>query len=193
MFVGKGSFIHESANISSLAEIEGPAYISKDVEIRPGASINGPVYIGAGSYIGSNTLIRDYTSIGKNAVVGFGVEVKNSVLFDGCHIGRLSYIGDSIIGQDVQFGAGTQTQNIRPFMKPPTMNILGEKLTVPMEKFGVLLGDNAILGINISIFPGVRMGEGCIIGPGTRVNRDIPARMNVEEVRELKMSKIKEE
>ncbi|MHA1713546.1 MAG: bifunctional sugar-1-phosphate nucleotidylyltransferase/acetyltransferase [Candidatus Ranarchaeia archaeon] len=193
LFKGKGSFIHESAQISSQAAIKGPAYISDNVVVRPGASIIGPVYIGSGSYIGTNTLIREYASIGKNVIVGFGVEVKNSVLFDGCHIGRLSYIGDSIIGQDVQFGAGTQTQNVQPHLEPPTINILGEKTRMPLNKFGVLLGDNATLGINISIHPGIKLGEGCIISPGTLINEDVPAQTKVEEVRTLKTTKLSDD
>ncbi len=188
LFSNKGSFIHESVIVSSLAKIQGTVYISENVVIRPGAHIIGPVYIGANSYIGSNTLIRTNSSIGKNVCVGFGVEVKNSVLLDGCHIGRLSYIGDSIIGQNVQFGAGTQTQNVQPNHLPIQMEILGQKFTLPVEKFGVMLGDKAVLGINISINPGIRIGENCTISPSTYINQDIASNVRVSEQRKLIIS-----
>ena len=68
------------------------------------------------------------------------MEVKNSVLLDGCHIGRLSYIGDSIIGQNVQFGAGTQTQNVQPNHLPIQMEILGQKFTKHMSGLIMLAG-----------------------------------------------------
>jgi bifunctional UDP-N-acetylglucosamine pyrophosphorylase/glucosamine-1-phosphate N-acetyltransferase len=133
-------------------------------------------------------LIRTNASIGKDVCVGFGVEVKNSVLLDGSHIGRLSYIGDSFIGEGIQFGAGTQTQNIQPNKTPIQMQILDQKFTLPIEKFGVMLGDNSVLGINISINAGIRIGDKCTIAPSTYIDQDIPSKVRVSEQRKLIIS-----
>jgi len=174
MLSGKGSFISETAEISPNARIEGPVFIDNGATVRSGSVISGPVYIGPNSYIGTNSLVRNHTSISENVIIGFGVEVKNSVILDNTFIGRLSYIGDSVVGRKVEVGAGTQTWNINPLRKPIKMRINGEVITVPREKMGAIIGDKAVIGINVSIYPGAKIGCKSIISAGAIVQQDIP-------------------
>jgi len=185
MLKGKGSFIAETASIDNGAKIEGPVWISNNVKIRSGSTIKGPCYIGENSYIGNNALIRENVSIGRDVIVGFGVELKNSVIFNGTKTGRLSFIGDSILGENVDVGAGTQTWNVSPRSEPIYMNIEGEKIRVPMEKFGAIIGDNTRISINVSILPGKIIGTNVDISPGVIIDRDVPSNTEVYAKQEL--------
>ncbi|MHA1708742.1 MAG: bifunctional sugar-1-phosphate nucleotidylyltransferase/acetyltransferase [Candidatus Baldrarchaeia archaeon] len=171
---GRGSFISERAEIMNDVKIEGSVWISDNAVIRQGTVIKGPSYIGENSYIGNNSLIREYTSIGENSIIGFGVETKNSVIFDGTKVGRLSFIGDSIIGSNVDIGAGTQTWNTPLRGRTISIEINGERIRVPMEKFGAIIGDNTRIGINVSIMPGIIIGNDSEISAGVIVDRNIP-------------------
>lgn len=186
---GKGSFIAESAQIDSTAKIEAPVWISDDVIIRPRAVIRGSSFIGRDSFIGDGALIRDHTSIGEHVSIGFGVEIKNSIIFNDTSVGRLSYIGESIIGKKVKIGAGTQTWNIRMRGGPPIEMILdNEKVPVPVERFGTIVGENTEISINVSIFPGKKIGAGSTVFPGVIVNQDIPSNSEARAEQEIKIT-----
>ncbi len=185
----KGSWISENANISESATIEGSVIISDDVIIRPGASIIGPAYIGKGSYIGNNALIRRYTSICENVKIGYGVEIKGSVIFKDTWIGRLSYIGDSVIGANVRFEAGTQTWNWSPRGEKLTFRFNNLEMVIPLEKVGIMVGDNSVIGINVAFYPAIRIGQNVDILPGIVVTDDIPADSIVSETRTLNIQK----
>ncbi len=77
-----------------------------------GACIKGPCYIGENSVVGGNSLVRDFSSLGSNCVVGFSTEIKHSLIGDNCWF-HMNYIGDSIISNNCLFGAGTITANFR--------------------------------------------------------------------------------
>jgi len=176
---GKGSYIAESTNIMGHVTIDGPVYIGENVTIRPGATLVGPLFIGNNTYIGTNSLLRKYCSIGNNVTIGFGVEVKNSIILDNTSVGRLSYIGDSVIGRNVEFGAGSQTWNLMPANKPIYMAFDDQEIQVPRQKFGAIIGDNTFIGINISIFPGRKIGYKSVISPGVILEKDVESKVSV--------------
>ncbi len=182
---GKGSFIAETATIEDNTKIEGPVWIADNVKIRSGSTIKGPCFIGENSYIGNNALIREYVSIGKDVIVGFGVEVKNSVIFDRTKVGRLSFIGDSILGENVDVGAGTQTWNVSPRLQPIYMDVNEERVKVPMEKFGAVIGDNTHISINVSILPGKIIGTNVDISPGVIIDRNVSSNTEVYAKQEI--------
>jgi len=189
---GKGTYISETAQLSGRVKIDGPVYIGENVEIRPGATLVGPLYIGNNTYIGTNSLLRKYCSIGNNVTIGFGVEIKRSIIFDNTSVGRLSYIGDSIIGRHVEFGAGTQTWNLNPGKKPIMMNINSEDIPVPCNKIGAVIGDETFIGINVSIYPGKKIGYKSIISPGVIIEKDIESKVWVEAKQTLEIKKLEE-
>lgn len=155
--------------------LKGTVRVGEGSVIRPGCYIEGPVYIGVGSKIGPNARIRPYTSIQNRVVVGTCCEIKNSLIMDGTKIPHLSYVGDSIIGESCNLGAGTITANIRFDEETLRMRVKGRVLDTGRRKLGVIMGDNAQTGINVSILPGVRIGPGSWLGPGTIISRDVQA------------------
>src|SRR5208337_1902683 len=88
---------------------------------------------------------------------------------------HLSYIGDSIIGENCNIAAGTITANIRLDEKVLSLQVKGRLQNTGRKKLGVIMGDAVQTGINANIMPGVRLGSGAYIGPGTVVLKDVPS------------------
>ena len=148
------SSITKSAIMESNVTIQGVVNIEEDVVVKAGAVLEGPCSIGKGSYIGNNSLVRSYTSIGSNCSIGYGVELKNCVILDNSQIGRLSFVGDSVIGENVDVGAGCMTVN---------RNVDWEKVQVKngktvfssdLRKLGAFIGDDVTIGAGNTIQPG---------------------------------------
>ncbi|MHA1754813.1 MAG: bifunctional sugar-1-phosphate nucleotidylyltransferase/acetyltransferase, partial [Candidatus Odinarchaeia archaeon] len=169
--------IHRSINgiIEPGANLIGDIIVEKNAIIRSGAYIIGPVLIDEEADIGPNCYIRPYTYIGKKVRIGNACEIKNSIILNGTHIGHLSYVGDSIIGHDVNFGAGTIIANLRFDNKPVYMNLKGKKVCSNRRKLGAVIGDNVKTGIGVNIIPGIKIGANSVIYPNVTVTIDVPA------------------
>jgi len=167
------------------AHLIGPVGLGAKARIRSGTYIEGPVFIDEASDIGPNCFIRPYTSIGKKVRIGNGCEVKNSIIMDGTHIGHLSYIGDSIIGARCNLGAGTITANLRLDEKPVKVMIKDKLADSGLRKLGVFVGDDVKTGINVNLMPGIKIGQGSLIGPGVSVHRDVPPNVLLIQKQEL--------
>jgi bifunctional UDP-N-acetylglucosamine pyrophosphorylase/glucosamine-1-phosphate N-acetyltransferase len=155
--------------------ILGSVHVSKDARVRSGAYIEGPVYISPGSDIGPNCFLRPSTSIGANVRIGNACEVKNSIVMDGTHVAHLSYVGDSIIAEGCNLGAGTITANIRFDKKNIRVSVKGERVDSGLRKLGSIIGGNVQTGINVSLMPGVKVGSDAWIAPGLTVYDDVPS------------------
>ena len=148
-------FIHETAIISNDVTIEGPAYIGSEVEIRPGA------------------YIRSFSWICHKAVVGNCSEIKHSILLPGAKAPHFNYVGDSILGMEVNLGAGCKLSNLRNdgrnimLRDGKTGEIIGES---GLRKFGAILGDRTQIGCNVVTNPGVILGPKCNVWPNVTVS-----------------------
>ncbi|MCS4541326.1 MAG: sugar phosphate nucleotidyltransferase [Euryarchaeota archaeon] len=160
-------------NIEERATLKGPVQVGDGTTIRNGAYTQGPVVIGENCDIGPNCYIRPYTSIGNKVRIGNAVEVKNSIIMDYAHIGHLSYIGDSIIGEKCNFGAGTKIANLRFDEGPIQVKIKEQLENSKLRKFGAIIGDNVKTGIGVLINPGIKIGSNARIGPGIVVYEDV--------------------
>ncbi|MBI4975221.1 NTP transferase domain-containing protein [Candidatus Peregrinibacteria bacterium] len=100
-----------SASVADSAVIKGDVIIDENVKIFDGAVVNGPVYIGKNSIVANNALVRD-SNVGESCVIGFSTEIARSCLGNNVWT-HSNYIGDSVIGNNVSFGAGTITGNLR--------------------------------------------------------------------------------
>ncbi len=165
---------HIEGRVEEGAYIEGPVWIEAEARIRAGAYIEGPVYIGPRADIGPNCYIRPYTSLGAEVRIGNACEVKNSIIMPRTHIAHLSYIGDSIIGEGCNLGAGTITANLRFDKRTVKVNIEGRLIDSGRRKLGAFIGDEAQTGIGVNLMPGVKVGPRSWIAPGLTVYRDVP-------------------
>jgi UDP-N-acetylglucosamine diphosphorylase / glucose-1-phosphate thymidylyltransferase / UDP-N-acetylgalactosamine diphosphorylase / glucosamine-1-phosphate N-acetyltransferase / galactosamine-1-phosphate N-acetyltransferase len=146
--------------------MKGPVYVGEGAEVMSGSYIIGPVFIGKGCEIGPNCFIRPSTSLGDGCKVGNAVEVKNSIIMNDSKVPHNSYVGDSVIGERCNFGAGTKVANLRLDNRQVRVVVDGQKVDSERRKLGVIMGDDVKTGINVSIDPGTIIGEETFIGPG---------------------------
>jgi len=142
------------------ATLNGKVSIGRGTVVRSGAYIVGPVLIGEDCDIGPNCYIRPATCLGDKVRVGNAVEVKNSAIMSGSKIGHLSYVGDSVIGEKCNFGAGTICSNLRHDKGNIKSYIKGERSDSGRRKLGVIMGDDVMTGINTTIYPGTVIESG---------------------------------
>lgn len=166
--------ISPTAQVSPRAVVEGRVVIEDGVRVLENAVIRGPAYIGAKSIIGNNVLVRDYSHIGRNCVVGYSTEVKGSYIGDNCWF-HSSYVGDSIIDDNCSLAAGTVLANFRFDERNVRVKVGGEPIDTGLDKFGAIMGAGSKTGINASIMPGVRIGPGSFVGSHVCLMRDLPA------------------
>jgi UDP-N-acetylglucosamine diphosphorylase/glucosamine-1-phosphate N-acetyltransferase len=161
-------FIDEGAKIGHaiLNASTGPIYISKNAEIMEGSMVRGPFFLGEESILKMGTKIYGATSIGKKCVIGG--EVKNSVFFDYSNKAHDGYIGDSVIGQWCNLGAGTSNSNLKNNAGSVKVWSEEKKQLIPVgTKCGLLMGDYSRSAINTSFNTGTVTGICCnIFGTG---------------------------
>lgn len=165
----------EGKNLGKVEEnvfISENAFIGEGTRVRSGTYIQGPCFIGSNCLIGPNAFIRPYTSIGNSCYIGMS-EVKNSIIFSNTAIPHFNYVGDSIICENVNLGAGTKISNLRFDNKSVKMKINNQLIDSGRRKLGAILGPNSQTGINSSIMCGKIIGEDTIIGAHTLVNEDV--------------------
>lgn len=148
-------WVHKSVRLSEAAYIKGPCIIGKDSEIRHGAFIRGSVLIG------------------ESCVVGNSTEIKNSILFDKVQVPHFNYVGDSILGYKVHFGAGAVTSNVKSDKTLITVKGISP-IKTNLRKFGALVGDKTEIGCNTVLNPGTVIGKSCTVYPLSSVRGVIP-------------------
>ncbi len=154
--LGVGSEPKILGSVHPASFISGRVYIAEAAHVEPTAMIQGPCIIGPGAEVRHGAYIRGCVFIGAKAVVGHTTEVKGSVFFDDAKAGHFAYIGDSILGRDVNLGAGTKLANLKikgdeVKYRDPTSN---ERVGSGLRKFSSILGDHVQTGCNSVLSPG---------------------------------------
>lgn len=172
--------------VEEFVKVKGTLHLGKGSVIRSGTYIEGPAYIGENTIIGPNAYLRGFASIGSNCRVGNAVEIKNSIIMDHTYIPHLSYVGDSIIGRNCNFGAGTLVGNLRLDERSVKMRIRGALEDTGRRKMGCIVGDNVKTGLNVMINAGRKIGQNSMIGPGVIVYHDVPPNSFILEKQEVR-------
>ena len=154
------------------ADLRGDVVVESGAVVEAGVVIEGPALIRAGAEVGPNAYIRGATLVGEHCHVGHGVEVKNSVLMTGTNVPHLSYVGDSLLGTDVNLGAGTQVANLRHDDADVEQTVKGERVSTGRRKYGVVAGPGAKTGVNTNLYPGVVLSANARTRPGESVDSD---------------------
>lgn len=164
-FIRKKIIPSNYGKIMDYVVIEGDVFIGKGTVVEPGAYIKGPAIIGENCEIRQGAYIRGDVLVGNGCVVGHTTEVKNSVFMNGAKAGHFAYIGDSVLGNNVNLGAGTKLANLK--ITPGTVKLkLGDKvIDSNLRKFGALLGDNVQTGCNSVTSPGTILGKASMVFP----------------------------
>lgn len=164
--------ISRSAYVSPHALIEGNVFIDEDAHIDAFAVIKGPTYIGRRARVGNHALVRNAT-VEEDAIVGFGSEVVRSYIGPRCALHQ-NFVGDTVLEADVNPSWGTTFANWRLDKKPITVKRPdGQTIHTDDTKLGAIVAKGAFLGVNCSVMPGVTIGAGKKIFPGSVVKESV--------------------
>ncbi len=143
--------------------------IGPDTIIEPGAFVRGPAVIGSNCEIRQGAYVRGDCIVGSGCVVGHTTEMKASIMLDGAKAGHFAYIGDSILGNEVNLGAGTKLANLKMIEGTVSIRSGTKWIDTGRRKIGAILGDRTETGCNSVTSPGTMMGPRSIIYPGVAV------------------------
>ena len=138
--------------------------------VEAGAYITGPCYIGPRAVVRSGAYVRPYSWICADSVVGHATEVKHSLLLPGSKAPHFNYVGDSILGKDVNLGAGTKLSNLRNDGQEVLLRLSDQRIPSGLRKFGAVLGEGSALGCNSVTNPGVILGCNSTVWPNATVS-----------------------
>ena len=163
---GKDGLLAGASVIMAGAVLMGEGIrIGEGVLVEPGALIKGPALIGDLSEIRQAAYLRGDCVIGRRCVVGHATEVKHSVFLDDAKAGHFAYLGDSILGCDVNLGAGTKCANLRFLPGNVMVGTESGRVDSGLRKFGAILGDRVQTGCNSVTSPGTVMGPESLLLP----------------------------
>ncbi|MEI6143803.1 MAG: DapH/DapD/GlmU-related protein [Mariniphaga sp.] len=145
--------------------IDNNIAIHKTAIIESGAVIKSPAIIGENCFVGANAYFREGVYLDKSVKIGPGCEIKNSIICSGTAVAHFNYIGNSIIGRNVNFEAGSiaaNHYNERAFKKISVL-YRSQIIQTNVEKFGSLVGDNSKIGANAVLSPGTILEKNSIV------------------------------
>ncbi len=155
------------ADLHPSVYVTGLVHIEEGAKIEPGTYIAGPAFIGAGTEVRFGAYIRGEVLIDRDCVVGHDTEVKHSAFFPGAKAAHFAYVGDTILGRNVNLGAGTKMANVKVDMGKSSVKVRldGKVVDSGLRKFGSILGDGASLGCNSVTNPGTVIGRNTMSYP----------------------------
>ncbi len=169
-------------------EIPGGVYLTNKEEIHigegtiiePGVMIQGPCVIGKNCEIRHGAYIRENVILGDGCHIGHSAELKHSIVLNGAAITHFVYVGDSIIGNFVNLGAGVKCANLRLDRKDVSVTIDGKKWNTGLKKFGAVVGDLVQIGCNSVLNPGTLVGKESFSYPLMNLKGIIPERSQID-------------
>jgi UDP-N-acetylglucosamine diphosphorylase/glucosamine-1-phosphate N-acetyltransferase len=161
-------FIEPGAKLSycTLNASTGPIYLGKDSEVMEGSAVRGPFVLGEGAVLKLNSRVYGATTLGPLCLGGG--EIKNSILMGYSNKAHDGYLGDSVVGEWCNFGAGSTNSNIKNTAGEVKIWNMAAKEYMPAgQKCGVIMGDYSRVAINSSINTGTVIGIGSnVFGAG---------------------------
>lgn len=175
-----GQFLEGASVLMAGAVIVGRNIkIGKGVLIESGAMIKSPAIIGDHSEIRHGAYLRGNCLIGKRCVVGHTTEVKHSIFLNDAKAGHFAYLGDSILGNNVNLGAGTKCANLRFFSGNVKLRTDNSLIDTGLRKLGTIIGDRGQTGCNAVTSPGTLMGPDCLLMPNATAPCGVHPRKSV--------------
>ena len=160
--LGKDLFVEEGVNIecSSVNTLKGPVYIGKNAEIMQGCHIEGPVALCDHSVLKMGAFVYKGTTLGPYCKAGG--EINNSVMFGYSSKAHDGFMGDSVVAEWCNLGAGTTTSNLKNNYEPVKQWSYGESkfVSTRLQFCGLVLGDHTKTGISTMFNSGTTAGVG---------------------------------
>ncbi len=155
------------SRLDNTYKIDGGVAIHHSATIEPGVTLKSPVIVGEHCFIAANAYLRGGVFLANKVIIGPGCEIKSSIIFSESSIAHFNFIGDSLIGSQVNFEAAALTANHHNDRSDKKIIVRFDSATIETnaEKFGALVGDRSKIGANAVLSPGT------LLPPGTIVNR----------------------
>jgi NDP-sugar pyrophosphorylase family protein len=146
-------------------EISGDVAIHKTATIEQNVIFKGRIIIGENSFIGASAYLRGPIFIGKDVKIGPGSEIKQSVIFNETAVAHFNYVGNSMIGNRINFEAGSICANHYNEREDKEISVLfnHEIIKTSTHKFGSLVGDDSRIGANAVLSPGTILSKESIV------------------------------
>lgn len=154
------------------AVVEGNVYLHGTASIGPGALVEGPAWIGPGARVGHAAYVRGGVIMAAGSKVGHSSEVKRALLLPEAKLPHFNYAGDSVIGRQVNLGAGVKIANFSAF--GTGVKVAGGAGLI-LRKAGALIGDGVSIGCNAVLAPGTVVGARTVIYNGANIRGVVPA------------------
>lgn len=139
--------------------------IGNGVLIEAGALIKSPTILGDHTEVRQGAYVRGHCFTGSRCVIGHATEIKHSIMLDDAKAGHFAYLGDTILGNNVNLGAGTKMANLRFTGGTIPIRTPGNIIDSGLKKMGAILGDYAQTGCNSVTNPGTLLGRKSILLP----------------------------
>lgn len=151
-----GVWVGRGTTLDPLVALRGPAIVGRDCDVRPGAYLRSGVLVGDGCVLGNSS------------------EFKNCLVSDGCQIPHFNYVGDSVLGRGVHFGAGAIASNYKAGGTEVSVVWEGTRRPTGRTKLGVLAGDGVDVGSQAVLNPGTILGRRSVVYPLVSVRGTVP-------------------
>ncbi|UXZ94254.1 transferase [Pseudomonas phytophila] len=144
---------------------QGDIAIHKTAQVEDGAVLKGAIVIGPDCFIAAGAYLRGGVFLGSDCIVGPSCELKSSFMLDRSKLAHFNFVGDSLLGQDVNIEAGAVIANYRNEFAGADIRILhGDRIIeTGVAKFGALVGDGTRIGANAVVAPGALLQRGSIV------------------------------
>ncbi len=166
------------ALLAGLAEadfaIDAEVAVHRSATVEPGAVLKGPLVIGPGCLVAAGAYLRGGNWLDAGCTVGPGAELKASFLFAGTKLAHFNFVGDSVLGADVNLEAGSIVCNYRNERAVREVHVWlhGTRLATGHTKFGALIGDGCCIGANAVLAPGALLAPATVVGRGQVLDQD---------------------
>lgn len=164
--VKDGQRLHGASVLMAGTVLVGERFqIGRGVLVESGAFLQAPVVLGDQTVVRQGAYLRGYCLVGQRCVVGHVTEVKHAVFLDDAKAGHFAYLGDSILGNGVNLGAGTKLANLRFVGGEVQVWTDAGPLATGLKKMGAILGDRVQTGCNSVTNPGTILGKDSLVLP----------------------------
>lgn len=176
LYLAKQKLGKIECEISKEVYLVNPELISigKGTVIEAGACIQGPCVLGEDCLVRHGAYVRGNVLAGDRCVIGHDTEIKSSILLNGVRASHFNYVGNSILGNDVNLGAGVKCANLRLDRAEVMISSHRGKIATRLKKLGLIAGDGSQLGCNCVTNPGTLLGKGAFCYPCVNIGGYVP-------------------
>ena len=156
--------------------VRGDVALHRSAVVESGAVLKGPLIVGARGFVAAGAYLRGGCWLDADCIIGPGAELKSSFVFAGSKLAHFNFVGDSVLGADVNLEAGSIVCNYRNERADKRIHVrIGDTLhTLTTQKFGALIGDHSRIGANAVLAPGALLARGSVVGRAALRDDEVP-------------------